>query len=128
MRLLEEAKIENVLIPRNTFLIGIISIKENIIEVIVSNIRSQGAYIKTYLCAYDSEGNKGIYVEKPQEKPLENDLSEDLLGDATMAIPTPGVGKVSHKILQRKNKKEIKITLPDGFKIFLKKEEKKHDW
>ena len=83
------------------------------------------AFEETNLIVYDDQGNQGVFVERFEEKSLENDISDDLMYDASGKMPTQTIGSLTRKLVHRKEKKDLKVTVPDGFKFFLKLEKKK---
>ena len=114
MRLLRDARINNILVPRNTPIYGFISFKPNRTMITIENINHQPIKLK----AFDLEdGSEGIYVENSFRAEATNEVMGDMVDDINIV----GVPQVSgiRKIFQR-NQRNVKVTVTNNYKLILK--------
>ncbi len=114
MRLLKDAYINNILVPRNTSIYGFISFKPNRTMITIENIN----HLSVKLKAYDfQDGSEGIYVENSFRAEAANEVIGDIVDD----INITGVPQVSgiRKIFQR-NHRNVKVTVTNNYKLILK--------
>jgi hypothetical protein len=114
MRLLKEALINGVKIPKNTPVFGFISFKPNRALIEIENINHRPVKLK----AFDlQDGSEGIYVENSFRADATREVVDDIVGD----INITGVPQVSgiQKIF-RKNQRTVKVTVTNNYKLILK--------
>ncbi len=114
MRLIKEAYINNVLVPKNTPIYGFVSFKPNRTQITIENINHQPVTLK----AFDlQDGSEGIYVENSFRAEVANEVIGDMVDD----INITGVPQISgvRKIFQR-NHRNVKVTVTDNYKLILK--------
>ncbi|WP_373056366.1 conjugative transposon protein TraM [Zunongwangia sp. H14] len=114
MRLSEDARINGILIPKNTPVFGFISFQPNRALIDIENINHKPVKLK----AYDlQDGSEGIYVENS----LRADATREVLDDLVQDINITGVPQVSgiKKVFQRDNR-NIKVTVTNTYKLILK--------
>lgn len=114
MRLNEDARIDGMLIPKNTPVFGFISFQPNRALIDIENINHQPVKLK----AYDlQDGSEGIYVENSLRADATREVVDDLIQDINIA----GVPQVSgiRKVFQRDNR-NIKVTVTNSYKLILK--------
>lgn len=114
MRLIKDAHINNVLVPKNTSIYGFISFKPNRTMITIENINHQPVKLK----AYDfQDGSEGIYVENSFWAEATNEVIGDIVDD----INITGVPQISGigKIFQR-NHRNVKVTVANNYQLILK--------
>lgn len=114
MRLLKDALINGVKVPKNTPLFGFISFKPNRALIKIENINHRPVKLR----AFDlQDGSEGIYVENSFQAEASREVVDDMVGDINIA----GVPQVSgiQKIF-RKNYKTVKVTVTNNYKLILK--------
>ncbi len=114
MRLMRDALINNILVPKNTPIYGFISFKPNRAMIEIENINHQSVKLK----AYDfQDGSEGIYIENSFRAEAYNEV----LGDIVEDINITGVPQVSgiKKVFQRSNR-SVKVTVVNNYKLILK--------
>ncbi|PHR10493.1 MAG: conjugal transfer protein TraM [Aequorivita sp.] len=114
MRLLEDAVINGLKVPKNTPIFGFISFKPNRALIEIENINRQPVKLK----AFDlQDGSEGIYVENSFRADATREVVDDIVGDINIA----GVPEVSgiQKVF-RKNHKTVKVTVTNNYKLILK--------
>ncbi len=114
MRLSEDARIDGMLVPKNTPVFGLISFQPNRALIDIENINHKPVKLK----AYDlQDGSEGIYVENS----LRADATREVLDDLVQDINITGVPQVSgiKKVFQRDNR-NIKVTVTNTYKLILK--------
>ena len=114
MRLLADALINGMKVPKNTPVFGFISFKPNRALIEIENIARHPVKLK----AFDLEdGSEGIYVENSFRADVAQEVVDDIVGDINIAgIPqVSGIQKVF-----RKNQRTVKITVTNNYKLILK--------
>lgn len=114
MRLSEDARINGMLVPKNTPVFGLISFQPNRALINIENINHKPVKLK----AYDlQDGSEGIYVENS----LRADATREVIDDLVQDINITGVPQVSgiKKVFQRDNR-NIKVTVTNTYKLILK--------
>lgn len=114
MRLLKDALINGIVVPKNTSIYGFISFKPNRALIDIENINHQPVKLK----AFDlQDGSEGIYVENSFRAEATQEVVDDIIGDINIA----GIPQVSgiQKIF-RKNYKTVKVTVTNNYKLILK--------
>lgn len=129
LRLLETYEDNGIRIPANSHLSAICKIG-NRLELNVKSVEMNGKIIPVNLCAYDTDGLKGIYCPETSSnkntKKAENDaLSASgatfggLVGDIANTIIRTGVN------IARSSSGEVSVNVASGYEFFLVKSEKK---
>ncbi|HCO85558.1 MAG TPA: conjugal transfer protein TraM [Arenibacter sp.] len=114
MRLVQDALINNKMVPKNTPVYGFISFQPNRALITIENIQHRPTSLK----AFDlQDGSEGIYVENNFRADATNEVLDDIIGDIN--IPSvPQVGGIT-KVLKRNNRK-VKVTVLNNYKLLLK--------
>ena len=129
LRLLETYEENGVRIPANAHLSAICKIG-NRLELTVKSVEINGKIIPVNLCAYDTDGLKGIYCPETSSnknaKKAENDaLSASgatfggLVGDIANTIIRTGVN------IARSSSGEVSVNVSSGYEFFLVKSERR---
>lgn len=129
LRLLENYQDEDTRIPANAHLNAICKIGERL-ELTVKSIELNGKIIPLNLCAYDTDGIKGIYCPETSgnknAKKAENDALSTtgstfggLVGDIANTIIRTGVN------IARSSTGETSVNVSSGYEFFLVKSEKR---
>lgn len=114
MRLLKDALINGVKVPKNTPVFGFMSFKPNRALIEIENINHRPVKLK----AFDlQDGSEGIYVENSFRADATREVVDDIVGDINIS----GVPQVSgiQKIF-RKNQRTVKVTVTNNYKLILK--------
>lgn len=114
MRLINDALIEDNIIPKNTNIYGFVSFKPNRTIITITNIDHHLINLK----AYDlQDGGEGIYIENSFQAEATNEVIGDIVDDINIS----GVPQISgiKKIFQRNNK-NVKVSIADNYKLILK--------
>ncbi|WP_323053944.1 conjugative transposon protein TraM [Galbibacter sp. EGI 63066] len=114
MRLLKPALINGRQVPKNTLVYGFVSFKPNRTMLNIEHIASQAMTFEAYDLA---DGSEGIYIENS----FHADARQQLVGDVVDDINVAGVPQVSSiKQLFRRNNRNVKVTVMDGYQLILK--------
>ncbi|MFD0837419.1 conjugative transposon protein TraM [Mariniflexile aquimaris] len=114
MRLMKDAIINNIKIPRNTPVYGFVSFQPNRTIIEIENINHQPTKLK----AFDlQDGSEGIYVENSFKADATREVVDDVVQDINIA-GVPQIGGVK-KIFQRNNR-NIKVTVLNNYQLILK--------
>jgi len=114
MRLIREAYINGMTVPKNTSLYGVITFKPNRAIIAINTIGQKPVTLK----AFDlQDGNEGIYVENS----FRAEVTNEVLGDMVDDINITGLPQISgiRKIFQR-NQRHVKVTVTNNYKLILK--------
>lgn len=114
MRTLNDVRTEEILIPKNTILYGIVSFKPNRVVLQIENIGG----IPLAFTAYDfRDKREGIYVRNT----FKEEIQQEVLGEVIEGINVPGVPQITgiKKIFQRSNR-QLKILVNRNYKLTLK--------
>lgn len=119
MRLLEEATINDKMIPKNAPIYGFVSFKPNRTIIKIEHINHK----PVTLTAHDyQDGSEGIYIENS----FRSEIANQVIGDVVDDINIAGVPQVSgiKQIFQR-NHRNVRVTIMDNYKLILKLEQNK---
>lgn len=114
LRLLQEIKLKDRIIPRNTLIYGLVSFSPNRTQIKIDNID----HIPVKLKAFDlQDGLEGIYVENS----FRGEVTNEVVGDLVEDINITGVPQVSgiKKIFQRSNR-SVKVAVANNYRLILK--------
>lgn len=114
MRLLKDAIVYGIKVPKNTPVFGFISFKPNRALIEIENINHRPVKLK----AFDlQDGSEGIYVENSFRADVTLEVVDDVVGDINIS----GVPQVSGiKKIFRKNQRTVKVTVTNNYKLILK--------
>ncbi len=131
LRLMEEAKIGNIRLPRNTSLIAKAMIQDKRLSLHITNVEYQSTILPVSLTAYDLDGQEGIYIPNSDNisavKEMTANISSQvgstmtLNNDAKAALVTEvtkGVMKGVSALAQKKLREE-KVNLKSGYRLYL---------
>lgn len=114
MRLLCDAEINGILIPRYTPVYGFVSFKPNRTLLEIETIN----HIPVRLKAYDlQDGSEGIYIENSFRANATREVIDDVVQDINIA-GVPQVGGIK-QLFQRDNR-SVKVTVLDNYQLLLK--------
>lgn len=114
MRLLQDAVIDGIQIPRNTSIYGFVSFQPNRTLITIKNINHQPVKLK----AFDlQDGREGLYIENN----FRVDATQEVVDDVVQDINIAGLPQVSgiKKIFQR-NHRKTKVTILNNYQLILK--------
>ncbi|GAA3657815.1 conjugative transposon protein TraM [Flavivirga jejuensis] len=110
----KDININGLLIPKNTFIYGIVNFKPNRVLLSIENINHKPMIFK----AYDfQDGLEGLYIKNT----FRTEATREIVDDAVDDINVPGVPQVKglKKIFQRSNR-QVKVTVNNNYKLILK--------
>ncbi|MBC8769674.1 conjugative transposon protein TraM [Arenibacter sp. BSSL-BM3] len=114
MRLLQDTKINSVLIPKNTRIYGFVSFKPNRTLIRIENID----HFPIQLMAYDFEdGSEGIYLKNNFRAEATNEVVDDIVDDINIT-GMPQIKGVQR--IFRRNRRNTRATIIDNYKLILK--------
>lgn len=114
MRLMEDALINGMKIPRNTAIYGFVSFKPNRVLIAIDHM----GHSPVTLAAYDfQDGGEGIYVVNS----FRAEAGREVVGDAIDDINIGGVPQVRGiKALFQRDNRQVKVTVMDNYQLMLK--------
>lgn len=131
LRLLEDACIKDLRLPRQSRLIANAKIEGNRLGLTVRNIELLGRIIPVKLSAYDLEGQEGIYIPELENVSALKEMGANIGGtmgtsftfassakDQILSEAARGVMQGASQLLQKKLR-TIKVTLKGGYRLFL---------
>ncbi|MDR0368143.1 MAG: conjugative transposon protein TraM [Bacteroidales bacterium] len=131
LRLLEPLQAENIIIPQNTLFTGTARVQGERLDIIISTLEYEGNIISVELLAYDSDGQKGLYVPASLERQAINEAVTNIgtgMGTNFTVNQNAGaaiVSDVTRSVLQggsqylSKKLRTAKIKLKANYQIML---------
>lgn len=126
LRLINDIFIDGVLIPKNNFIYGFVTINGERLEVNINSIRHQNSIFPVKLDLYDLDGLKGIYIPGAITREVAKESADNSLQmlelnalDPSLKAQATTAGINSVKSLLSKKVKLVKVTLKAGYKILL---------
>jgi conjugative transposon TraM protein len=133
LRLCNDIFINGVLIPRNSFVFGIASLKGERLEVKISNIKFKNSIFPVELTVYDMDGIDGIYIPGAISRDVAKasaDRSMQSLGIASLdnswGAQAAGMGVEAAKSLMSRKVKLVKVVVKAGYQVLLYDEKEKN--
>jgi conjugative transposon TraM protein len=134
LRLLTDVYLNDVLIPKGTFLTGIASIEAERVLLHIPSLRYKNNFLPVSLKAYDMDGLQGIYVQGSVSRDVVKSSADqslqsiDLISlDPSLKTQAANAGLQTAKGLLSKKVKQIKVRLKTGYLVFLKDSSKKEN-
>lgn len=118
LRTTEEVKINGVVVPKNTLITGVVSLRQERLSVEVASIKTSTKTISMKLRGYDLDGNEGIPLEGGVDKEIKRDLINDAI-NTTRAVRIPILNNTPVRAGQKKVN-DPSVPIPKGYKLTLK--------
>ena len=124
MRLLEDAEVDGVVVPRNTFIYGTVKINNERVEVKITSVRLKNNLFKFEKEIFDRDAIKGIYVPgniKSEARSEATDQGLNQINSNVDGIVGTGVNAVvtAGKSVLSRNIKRTKVTIKTNYEIYL---------
>lgn len=132
LRLLENVRVQEIYIPRNTLIIAEAKLEGERLQLTVKNIQYADKSIPVFVNVLDINGQKGIYVPFSIEANSAKDIAGNLSGNVGTSINVGNgnagqqlLADVSRGVIQgatsylNKKIKVVKVTLKSNYKILL---------
>jgi conjugative transposon TraM protein len=133
LRLKTDVFLHGILIPKNTFLYGIASLKGERLEVKINNIQYRNSIFPVELSVYDLDGIDGIYIPGAISRDVAKtsaDRSLQTLGlngvTDSWGAQAAEMGIEAAKSLMSKKIKLIKVVVKAGYQVLLYDEKQKN--
>lgn len=133
LRLISDVFINGTLIPRNSFVFGIASLKGERLEVKISTIQFKNSIFPVELAVYDMDGIDGIYIPGAINRDVAKasaDRSMQSIGieglNDSWGAQAATMGVEAAKTLLSKKVKLIKVVVNAGYKVLLYDEKEKN--
>ena len=133
LRLSSDIFLQGTMIPKNTFLYGIASLKGERLQVKINNIQFRNSIFPVELAVYDIDGIDGIYIPGAINRDVAKasaDRSIQNLGLAgvtdSWGAQAAGMGIEAAKTLMSKKVKLIKVVVKAGYQVLLYDEKQKN--
>lgn len=133
LRLKTDVFLQGILIPKNTFLYGMASLKRERLEIKISNIQYRNSIFPVELSVYDLDGIDGIYIPGA----ISRDVAKTSADRSLQSLGLNGVsdswgaqaaemGIEAAKSLMSKKIKLIKVVVKAGYQVLLYDEKQKN--
>ena len=133
LRLSIDISLQGTMIPKNTFLYGIATLKGERLEVKINNIHFRNSIFPVELTVYDIDGIDGIYIPGAINRDVAKasaDRSIQTLGltgvTDSWGAQAAGMGIEAAKSLMSKKVKLIKVVVKAGYQVLLYDEKQKN--
>ena len=131
LRLLEDARIQDLLLPRQSRIVAQAKVEGNRMHLIVKSIEQLGRILPIKLSAYDMDGQEGVYIPELENMSALKEMGANIGGtmgtsftfassakDQLISEATRGVMQGASQLLQKKLR-TIKVTIKGGYKLYL---------
>ena len=131
LRLLESARVANMLIPKNTLLTAVARVQGNRLSLSVTNIEHSERIVAVNLSAYDLDGQLGVFIPHSLEVNAAKEIAAGVgqsagtsftfsssAGQQLAADAGRGLMQGASQYFGNKMR-EVKVTLKSGHKLFL---------
>lgn len=131
LRLVEDARIHNAVLPRQGRLLAQARIEGNRMRLIVKSIEAQGSIFAVKLSAFDTDGQEGVYIPGMESAEALREIGANVGGsmgtsftfarsakDQIVSEAARGVMQGAAQLLQKKLR-TVKVTLKGGYRLYL---------
>ena len=131
LRLLEDARIQDLRLPRQSRIVAQAKVEGNRMHLIVKSIEQLGRILPIKLSAYDMDGQEGVYIPELENMSALKEMGANIGGtmgtsftfassakDQIISETARGVMQGASQLLQKKLR-TIKVTIKGGYKLFL---------
>lgn len=131
LRLLEDARIQDLRLPRQRRIVAQAKVEGNRMHLIVKSIEQLGRILPIKLSAYDMDGQEGVYIPELENMSALKEMGANIGGtmgtsftfassakDQLISEATRGVMQGASQLLQKKLR-TIKVTIKGGYKLYL---------
>ena len=131
LRLLEDARIQDLRLPRQSRIVAQTKVEGNRMHLIVKSIEQLGRILPIKLSAYDMDGQEGVYIPELENMSALKEMGANIGGtmgtsftfassakDQLISEATRGVMQGVSQLLQKKLR-TIKVTIKGGYKLYL---------
>ena len=131
LRLLEDARIQDLRLPRQSRIVAQAKVEGNRMHLIVKSIEQLGRILPIKLSAYDMDGQEGVYIPELENMSALKEMGANIGGtmgtsftfassakDQLISEATRGVMQGASQLLQKKLR-TIKVTIKRGYKLYL---------
>lgn len=131
LRLTEPLMAGTVFVPENTLVTGQTKVQGERLEIIIASIEYQGTILPVELTAYDSDGQKGVYIPGSLELNAGKEILANMgntMGTSftmTQSASSQIASDVSKGAIQgvsaymQKKIRQVKVTLKSGYRVML---------
>lgn len=127
MRLLNDMYLRGMLVPKNQFVYGNASLNGERLQILISSIRCGNNLLPVSLSVYDADGNEGINVPGAITRDVAKQSAGESISSMGVMSVDPSIGTQAAtaginavKTLLSKKVKLVKVTLKEGYHLFLK--------
>ncbi|WP_118194299.1 conjugative transposon protein TraM [Albibacterium indicum] len=127
LRLLDTIVVNDVLIPKNDFIYGVASIRDERLNIDIPSLRYKNSILTVSLSAYDLDGLEGLYIPgaitRDATKTGVNDAVQSvqlLTMDNSLSDQAANAGVQAAKGLFGKKVKQIRIKVKAGYELLLR--------
>ena len=131
LRLLEDARIQDLRLPRQSRIVAQAKVEGNRMHLIVKSIEQLGRILPIKLSAYDMDGQDGVYIPELENMSALKEMGANVGGtmgtsftfassakDQIISETASGVMQGASQLLQKKLR-TIKVTIKGGYKLYL---------
>ena len=131
IRLLENIRVGDINIPRNTIVMGIAKLSSERVDISINSLEYLGNILSVSLIIYDIDGLKGLYCPVSVERNTVKDIAGNTVGNAGTSITFGGnagqqlITDVSRNVIQGatqylgKKVRMTKVTLKSGYEVLI---------
>ncbi|REA60060.1 conjugative transposon protein TraM [Dyadobacter luteus] len=127
LRLATDIYVQRVLIPKDSFVYGTVSVNGERLMVDISSIRLNSSLFPVRLSVYDMDGQAGIYIPGSISRNVaKQSVSQDIQGlsvgtlDPSIGAQVAGAGIQAAKTLLGRKARLVQVSVKAGYQILLK--------
>ena len=133
LRLLDSIIINGILIPRNQFIYGIVSIEDERLQISLKSLRYKDFILPISLSAFDLDGLQGLYIPGNLNRDASKKGVDDALQSLQIMTMDPSLpaqaataGVQAAKGLFSKKVKQVRVKLKAGYQLLLQDNNQKN--
>jgi conjugative transposon TraM protein len=127
LRLLNDIEIGTLHIPQDEFIYGVASLNNDRLKIAINSIAYKNNIVPVSLSVYDTDGQEGIYVPGSINRDAGKQSADEALSSLGITTFDPSIGAQAAstgiqaaKSLIGKKIKLVRITIKEGYRVFLK--------
>ena len=127
LRLTEHVYINGMLIPKDNFVFGKVSLNGERLSVLVNSIRCRNAILPVAMSVFDMDGMEGIYIPGAITRDIAKQSTDNALQslalnslDPSIGAQAAGAGIETVKKLISKKVKLVRVTVRAGYRVLLR--------
>lgn len=127
LRLLSDVMVNGILIPKDNFVYGVVSLSDERMNISISTLRYQNNILPVALSVYDEDGLPGLYIPGAESRDVVKESAGDAVQrigltslDPSIGMQAANIGLQAAKNFLGKKVKIIRVTVKAGYHVLLR--------